>query len=240
MELQDGFIVGVYNYCDAWCAACRLTSYCRVFADRAAMEAQADPNLKPVTDAPLLPEEEPPPPPRWMQEFLDDLVAASKEPLTPEEIEASRPKPPEAHLRIAERAKIYGQRVHDWLRSLNDARDTLDAGNPVDVIAWFSYFIAAKVHRAINRLATWSDDTDEVADHNGSAKVALEGIGRSHAAWLALVEQGTLSLARAYPFIVDLVWLGQAVEEVFPKAREFVRSGLDEPEDVAKMLGLTS
>ena len=30
-------------------------------------------------------------------------------------------------------------------------------------------------------------------------------------------------------FVADLVWLGEAVEEVFPAARGFVRSGLDDP-----------
>ena len=43
METQDGFIVGVYNYCDRWCERCLLTSRCRVFAEeqRLSFEMQA-------------------------------------------------------------------------------------------------------------------------------------------------------------------------------------------------------
>lgn len=44
MDVQDGFIVGVFNYCDGWCQACPFTSRCRVFADIAEMEAAHDPS----------------------------------------------------------------------------------------------------------------------------------------------------------------------------------------------------
>lgn len=39
VEIRDGFIVGIYNYCDAWCARCAFTSHCRVFADLRETEA---------------------------------------------------------------------------------------------------------------------------------------------------------------------------------------------------------
>ena len=56
MEIRDGFIVGVYNYCDAWCDRCAFTSRCRLFADECEREATLDPNLEPVALAPCLPE----------------------------------------------------------------------------------------------------------------------------------------------------------------------------------------
>ena len=43
MEIQDGFIVGIYNYCDRWCEACQFTSRCRSFSNRAKFEASQDP-----------------------------------------------------------------------------------------------------------------------------------------------------------------------------------------------------
>jgi hypothetical protein len=52
MEVRDGFIVGVYNYCDRWCERCALTSHCRLFADGAEAEASLDPALQAVVDAP--------------------------------------------------------------------------------------------------------------------------------------------------------------------------------------------
>ena len=68
--------------------------------------------------------------------------------------------------------------------------------------------IPAKVHRAIEGLAEDEpEECDWPPDHDGSAKVALLGIERSHAAWLTLVERGLVSDGDAAPFIADLVWL---------------------------------
>ena len=79
------------------------------------------------------------------------------------------------------------------------------------------------------------EERDWPADHDGSAKVALLGIERSHAAWLDMVERGFLAAAEAEPFIADLVWLGEQLEITFPNARAFVRPAFDEPDAVAKM-----
>lgn len=38
MEVQDGFIVGIFNYCDRWCERCPLTNRCRLFADMAEID----------------------------------------------------------------------------------------------------------------------------------------------------------------------------------------------------------
>ena len=45
MEVRDGFIVGIFNYCDRWCEVCPFTSRCRLFADVAESEASLDPEL---------------------------------------------------------------------------------------------------------------------------------------------------------------------------------------------------
>ena len=95
------------------------------------------------------------------------------------------------------------------------------------------------VHRALTGLADDDPDLREwPADHDGSAKIALIGIDRSHAAWLQAVEQGVISHADVQPFIADLIWLGDALERVFPKARAFLRPGLDEPDEIAKLLAV--
>jgi hypothetical protein len=79
MEIRDGFIVGIFNYCDSWCAACAFTSRCRVFAAMAEDESAADPNLKAIAEAPLLPQDIPPPPPESMQELLQEMNRAARE-----------------------------------------------------------------------------------------------------------------------------------------------------------------
>jgi hypothetical protein len=136
---------------------------------------------------------------------------------------------------IEARADDYSTRAHAWLREHPDRRN--DPGDPCAVIAWFDLQIAVKIHRAIRGLA--EDDPDErewPADHDGSAKVALLGIDRSHAAWLDAVERGVTSDSEAATFVADLVWLGEALERVFPKARAFVRPGFDEPDEVSRLL----
>jgi hypothetical protein len=113
---------------------------------------------------------------------------------------------------------------------------TNDPKDPQAVIIWFHTLISAKVHRALHGLADdRPEDRDWPPDYDGSAKVALLGIDRSHAAWLELVERGTVTTEDAALFMADLVWLGEALERVFPNARAFVRPGLDEPDEVSKL-----
>jgi hypothetical protein len=109
--------------------------------------------------------------------------------------------------------------------------------SPRAVIAWFGSLLPAKIGRAFPRYAVpdfeWCSDR---SDQEGSAKVALLGIEESHLAWLQLIECG-LPSAVALPFIADLVFLGEGLERAFPNARRFVRPGLDEPGEVARLGG---
>jgi len=235
VEVRDGFIVGIFNYCDRWCEACAFTSRCRLFADVAETEASLDPNLKPVVDAPVLPEEGVPPPPPWLQEMIDEMnEAAAKIAVGDLEVPPRR-SPRNEHVSVEKRARDYCFRVHPWLQSL--PYEPLDPADPRAVIGWFHTMIPAKVHRALSGLGEdCPEDRDWPPDHDGSAKVALLGIERSHAAWLDLIARGAVSDAAAAPFIADLVWLGDALEEVFPGARAFVRPAFDEPDEVARLL----
>lgn len=235
MEVRDGFIVGVFNYCDRWCEACALTSWCRLFADVAEMEAQLDSNLKPVIEAPHLPEEIPPPPPRWMQELIDEMNEAAAEPMSAADVEALRPRLQPQHEWIVERADVYLSHVHAWLEAHSSSL-TGAVDNPADIVAWFHTSIPVKMRRALNGLAEERDSPDSPSDHDGSAKVALLGIDRSLSAWLQIVDRGLAAMPEVRPFISALEWLRQELEQVFPRARVFVRPGLDEPDEVAKLI----
>ena len=145
------------------------------------------------------------------------------------------PRVPPEHEAIDERAKDYAVRTFQWLT----ATENQPAGaerSARDVISWFHMIIATKTDRA---LTIWpgEDDEDDEFDNDGSAKVALLAIDESHAAWLDLIDQHIVSRAEADSFIADLVWLGEALEGVRPKARAFVRPGFDEPDAVARFLG---
>jgi hypothetical protein len=234
MEVREGFIVGIFNYCDGWCQRCAFTSRCHLFADRAEIEARLDALHAPIVNAPPLPHEAEPEPPRWMQELIEEANEACRQPLSPEEWERLKPRVPSEHAPVNARAKRYGFDTSRWLTAHQPAPgDGTD--DPREVIAWFQFLIGAKVNRA---LTTWPDDDHQFAasDGDGSAKVALLGIDQSHAAWLELVERGAVPSSEADPFIVDLVWLGEALERIRPRARAFVRPGLDEPDAVARLL----
>ncbi len=234
MDVQDGFIVGIFNYCDTWCATCAFTSHCRVFADLAEAEAALDPHLQAIVDAPQLPEEIPPPPPRWMQELMRDIDEATDETISNDQWKGLHPSIAPEHQAIEARAHVYLNRVHTWL-VMRECREIDHPTDPQAVVAWFHTLIAAKIHRALMGRARDLDDLDSLPDHDGSAKVALVGIERSHAAWLGLVDKGLVSGMDSAAFIADLVWLGNEVERAFPRARAFVRPAFDEPDAVARM-----
>src|SRR5678815_5022977 len=106
MEVRDGFIIGIFNYCDRCCETCAFTSRCRLFADSAEIEATLDPGLKEIVDAPPLPEDVPPPPPPWMQEMIDEMNAASEDPSVAA-LDQPRREPPPEHLAVETRADDY-------------------------------------------------------------------------------------------------------------------------------------
>jgi hypothetical protein len=234
MDTHDGFVSGIYNYCDRWCERCEFTRWCRIFADRAEFEARLDPGLKALVDAPPLPEEIPPPPPRAVQELIEEMNAAAAE-VSAEDMKPVHPEfDPDDHPPGA-RAMSYSTAAHLWLRRHESARPA-DLDDPLNVISWDSTSIPAKIHRALHGLA-WlePDELDDVRDHEGSAKVALVGLERSHAAWLELVRRGVLSQTGADEFIADLVWLTDEVDRLFPGARAFVRPVFDEPDAAARL-----
>jgi hypothetical protein len=227
MEMRDGFIIGVFNYCDRWCETCALTSYCRVFAmDRAAVQAG-------VSAAPAVLDS--PRPPKWLEEVLGELEALGGGALTAEELAACDPRMPPAHEEIYERAKAYCRWAHDRVGRL-ERGDEHDATDPGAVLLWFASFTPAKIRRALTGLAEFDGDRTVPADHEGSAKGALLGIDRSHGAWQELVAAGRVSAAQAEPCLEELGWLRTQLELAIPEARRFVRPGFDEPEAVTGLL----
>jgi hypothetical protein len=231
MELRDGFIVGVHNYCDRWCERCAFTSYCRVFAAAAEMDASFDPNLKAIVEAPPL-ERPQPAMPAWMHEMTADDAAST---MSDEEWERYRPRILPGHQPVDARATTYATRLGEWLKAHDGARPWTTDPQCAEIV-WFSTVIAMKINRALNVMP--DDDESEQAwssDQNGSAKVALIAIERSHAAWRDLVERAVTSPDEAQPFVADLAWLHEALERVRPNARRFVRPGFDEPDEVARL-----
>jgi hypothetical protein len=169
-----------------------------------------------------------------MQELIAEMNETANEPMSGAAPAEYRPKLAATHERIRARAETYRHDVRTWLQ----ARAYLSIEKPSDpraVVAWFHTVVPAKIVRALTGLADDIPERDWPADHDGSAKVALLGIERSHVAWLQMVDRALASRAQVEPFISDLVWIGEEIERVFPHARAFVRPAFDEPDEVAKI-----
>jgi hypothetical protein len=227
MDTEDGFIVGVYNYCDRWCERCPLTGRCRVFAEeqRLSFETQmstsagAAPGLRSL-----------------------GAVAAALEETIPDEHEPPRDwlpsrfcwpelSPPETELHT--RASELGRRLREWLVPEACAQDA-EVRDAAEVLLHFGFYLGPKVYRALRGRADCEED-GMLSDALGSAKAALVALDRLGDAWLRLAERGAISVLEAEPVVSQLQALTVEIETMFPRARSFVRPGFDEPEALAML-----
>ena len=140
---------------------------------------------------------------------------------------------------------------------LSDDDQDITIQDAAQVVRWYQFFIAVKLMRAqsggsqidedlddeddlpIDFLNFENEDDEDVdydeviaqtarMDANGSAKVALVAIDRSLAAWRALQLSLPEKSETIKPMLIDLDALRSAVEARFPRARDFIRPGLDE------------
>ncbi len=218
MEVREGFIISVFNYCDRWCEICPFTSRCRMFA-HVTHEASG---------SEWLPRDFPLPPVKWLEDVLVEMNALAGVLLTGDELAACRPQMSVAHAEIYERAKAYCLWAHDCVGPLQSGGRP-DASDPLSVIAWFSSLNASKIRYALTGLAEFDGNREFPPDHEGAAKVALLGIDRSCSAWHQLIAERRLIAAPARRCLDELAWIRDRLEAAIPEARSFVRPGFDEP-----------
>lgn len=225
-------IPGVYNYCDGRCPRCPFTQRCLTYLDSQELKAAGgdDRSLADtISDA--------------LQRTLEMLAEAARrdgvdldapadeerEPGAGEDLERHRQDP------LAARAREYGQlawRIGRAIAPIAAARDDAPLVEAVETIEWFSSMISSKLYRAIcGQTEGWERRDEAQTDFNGSAKVALIGIGESRRAWAVLMEVGRATAngvpARAVRILEEL---DAEVRARFPRVMEFVRHGFDEPD----------
>jgi hypothetical protein len=240
-------ISGIYNYCDRWCERCPLTSRCLVYATEKE-EDDASQTHDLTNEAfwrklgtifqetrDMIAE--------WAREAGVDLGRAETE---DDPVQRKRKRQQVDNHPLACAGKKYANDASDWFRELDQTIEVCDVrtGERADwesaerledareVIQWYQYQIAVKTMRALSARIDEQEMDPETADFpkdsDGSAKVALIGIGRSIAAWrlvqLSLPERESSIV----PLILQLERLRQRIEKTFPEAREFVRPGFDE------------
>jgi hypothetical protein len=222
-------IPGIYNYCDGRCPRCPFTQRCLTYLDTQELAAAGGddrPLAEVVGDS--------------LQRTLEMLAEAARRDgvdldALPDE-EASAAGDNLERLRqdpLAVRAREYGRlawRIGRAIAPLAAARDDAPLIDAVATIEWFSSMISAKVYRAVCGQAEGWEGREEVQnDFNGSAKIALIGIGESRRAWAVLMEAGRATAdgvpAQAVRMLEELE---ASVRERFPRVMEFVRPGFDE------------
>ncbi len=140
--------------------------------------------------------------------------------------------------------------VHDDTNGKSkNMEDDVDIGDAIEVIRWYQFFAAAKVYRALMGLedkiiegASAVDDAikdneldeDELQfggggnDSDGSAKIALIAVDRSSSAWRLMQSSLPEKADSIKPMLLELERLRRTTEQVFPRARDFIRPGFDE------------
>jgi len=141
------------------------------------------------------------------------------------------------------------ENVHDDISGeATSAEEDINVSDAVEVIRWYQFFIAAKTYRALMGLEDtgdedvsdididpFSDDDDEDVllraachDSDGSAKIALIAIDRSSSAWRVMQNALPEKTESTVPILIELEKLRRGIEQIFPRARDFVRPGFDE------------
>ncbi len=107
--------------------------------------------------------------------------------------------------------------------------DAFKINDCLEVIRWYQHQIYVKLCRAASgTIRTESEKLVYVqGDADGSAKVAIIGIERSNAAWIALMQHLFDLEPDILNLLVILKRLLSQVEIAFPKARAFIRPGFD-------------
>ena len=143
------------------------------------------------------------------------------------------------------------ENVHDDISGeANSAEEDINVSDAVEVIRWYQFFIAAKTYRALMGLEDIGDEEvseieidpfsdDDIEDEDvllraaghdsdGSAKIALIAIDRSLSAWRLMQNALPEKTESTVPMLIELEKLRRGIEQIFPRARDFVRPGFDE------------
>ena len=232
MEVQDGFIVSLFNYCDRWCERCPLTARCRVFTMSAEREFEADHG--PLTramaerDAQTIAGHAS----RWERTLGVDFSAIQREvEHNPEAYQL--PDIKFEHLELELRSQDFVDDLWRWFKE--HGCDGGDASDPLEVLQHFGFFVPAKIHRALQGLAE-EDRLEPDSDAYGSAKAALLGLERMREAWHQLVAERLVTDEQAAPLSAATAWLIDEIDRLIPEARAFIRPGFDEPDELNKLM----
>ena len=255
--MKQQFIPGIYNYCDRWCERCIFTSRCRNYENTGKLSPeQLDVHNKAFWEnissnfqnaIKLLH--------KAAQKQGIDLDQLMKEP----DNEAYRKKQScinasaKSHVlsklckqyqklvlpylkqtdaQLVDKTKELVDHLHMGIAKEEDVVYTVaDAGDCIEIIQWYTYFIDAKLQRALHGILEgeeWEEENGYQKDSDGSAKIALIAVDKSMAAWIRLYEMLPGCEDVALKVLALLQQLQQQINTTFPKAMQFKRPGFDD------------
>lgn len=244
------FIEGIHNYCDRWCERCALTSRCSSYAIEKRLEdirknggtinkntfwevfdSLFEGTLKKLGDIDNDGSKDPDNPDTFpeMDHCSLDFESPENEPWKNTE-----------ENQLTEAARSYATEISQWMKNYeNDIECSINQTdattqqyrdrvlNSIEVIMWYSFFIAAKLHRATRHDNDSFIELPVDSDENGSAKIALIAINRSIVAWSIVRSVYKTDPNTTGGFMGQLIAIRRVVEKTFPRAQEFIRPGFD-------------
>ncbi len=128
----------------------------------------------------------------------------------------------------------YNNNLEDGIDEIESINHLLSLEDAIEVIQFYLFFIEAKLTRALSSYfnPVLSDEFYEEEgfqkDSEGSAKIALIAIDRTIAAWMTIHKYYSKDNDdEIILFMMKLNQIRNVTEEIFPKARDFVRPGFD-------------
>ena len=243
---EEGFIPGIYNFCDRWCERCDFTEVCRTFA----MEKEFEEILDESENEPDNGKDD--------EEISEESFYYASEPddkddgpvddsifdMDPDEYDDPH-KDFFSPQNKAERHPLtvlvdkYVDGSHDWLeeqRNLVEDNFTkfVAIGDPdelmgaFEIVLRYHFFVPVKLRRALHSYFQLEEGEGEAFDMNGTAKVMLIAMDDSLAALKVLKRFFKDKKAIIKKLIVQLTEVLTEAEKLFPDARKFIRPGLDE------------
>jgi hypothetical protein len=220
---DPAIIPGVHHHCDEWCEYCPVTNRCLAFrcmADFRRRHGRFDARLPfTTTDEAVA--------------FTRELAAAEGTPT--DELDALMADPSDqsgvdSRDPLASQAWEYAVRAALFLvpaAGTLSRREPADAPGPIDIVLWYHLRIYMVIFRALVASAGGTLCADRIEQATGCAKLALLSVQRSRAALDSLRTGNDESEIQALMALLEA--LERGLDERFPKARAFVRVGLDCP-----------
>jgi hypothetical protein len=230
---RSTIISGIHNYCDRWCERCSFVSRCTVGISEFEMDGP-DLDMKNKEFWEHL---------SMIFQATYEMIAESAQEmgidLTESKTEYVKP---EHHESTAEKtAKSYGLRLLKWLEKNHDLfgqkteilkitneEQVVTFQDAIDVISWYSLFIAVKIHRATLEPYDFDDEETDRYDNNGSAKIAMIAISRSLEAFAFLYNHLHEQEDEILGYLADLSKIQRMMKKKFPNAMSFKRPGFDD------------